>query len=135
MKHINDMTRKEFEALPYRKNFNSDEGPFDSLVILPLCIKHDSGFRCMDFVLCRESGAVCRLSGCSDVLCLDGTGGYGHNWCEVCDDSPVVVCPKGWKIDCLARSGLLRLWADNGYALVAGGALSSFSVYAIEEEE
>ena len=134
MKHINNMTRKEFEALPYRKRFDSDEGPFDSLVILPLRSKHDSGFRCMDFVMCRGDKAIRRLSGCSDVLNLDGIGGYGYKWYAAGDGVPKLVPPKGWSMDCLPKSGLLRLWADNFYMLKADAALSSFSVYAIKEE-
>ncbi len=42
-------TRKELESLPIRER-NEDIGEFCGLIILPTRRKHDSGFRCMDFV-------------------------------------------------------------------------------------
>ena len=73
-KDINSWTRKDFDALPGR-DWDEDIGEFDSLVILPTKRIHDSGFRCMDFVAVRKGVPLIRLSGCSDVIHIDG----GHS--------------------------------------------------------
>jgi len=129
--NINTMTRKNFDALPARR-WDEDIGEFDSLVILPLKKRHDSGYRLMDFVATREGEAVCRLSGCSDVLQLDGIGGLGFEWHLRCGRVPDAIPPASWSIDCLPYSGLLRLFC--GGKMRASDALSSISVYFIKEE-
>jgi len=118
MKAVEEMTRKEFEKLPLRE-WGQDIGQFDWLVILPLKEKHDSGFRCMDFVACKNNEAICRLSGCSDVLHIGGIGASSFGKTDFAE----------WTIDCLPKSGLLRLFVDRA-ALTAGRALSSFEVFA-----
>jgi hypothetical protein len=92
MNNIYNMTRKEFEKLPFKKD-DENIGEFDSLIILPTKRKHDSGFAVMDFVAVREEIPICRLSGCSDVLVLNN---INKN-----DD---------WSIDCLFKSKLFRLF-------------------------
>lgn len=118
-------TKKELEALPARE-WNEDIGEFDSLIILPTKHLHDSGFWCMDFVAVKGNEPFCRLSGCSDVIHIDGIGGYGE-WKQ---NVPTVIPPKGWSIDCLKKSKLLRLFSDG--KLKAGRALSSFVLYAVK---
>jgi len=118
-------SRKEFEVLPERK-WDEEIGEFDSMIILPTKHIHDSGFRCMDFVAVKGKEPFCRLSGCSDVIHIDGIGGYG----EWKGNVPTVTPPKGWSIDCLKKSGLLRLFSDG--KLKAGRALSSFELYALK---
>jgi len=127
--NANNMTRKEFDALPERK-WGEDIGEFDSLVILPGRAKdmHDSGFRCMDFVAVRQAEPICRLSGCSDVVHINGIGGYGKNWGCKGGGVPKTIEPISWSIDCLAKSGLLQLFCR--HKLEAGEALSSFELYA-----
>ena len=129
---VNNMTRKGFEALPPRGSFSEDIGVFDSLVVLPSMRKHDSGYRCLDFVAVREDEPVCRLSGCSDVIHINGIGGWGWRWLERYGKCPDVISPVGWSIDCLPKSGLLRIFC--GKSLRAGAALSSFEIFAIEEK-
>lgn len=129
MKTIQTMTRAEFDTLPRRK-WDKDIGPFDSLVILPDRKRHDSGYRLLDFVACRGDRPVCLLSGCSDVVHIDGVGGFGK-WSPD-TGLPRSLPPKGWAIDCLPTSGLLRLFASHN-ALTCGPALSSFDVYATPE--
>jgi len=130
MKHINEMTRKEFESLPDRESWKKPVF-FDSLVIIPGRARdlHESGFRLMDYIAIKDSKPLCKLSGCSDVLHLDGIGGFGNNWVEKYKGCPTMVPPKAWSIDCLKKSGLLRLWV-NGHQLEAGNSLSSFEIYA-----
>lgn len=120
-------TKKELEALPERK-WDEEIGEFDSLIILPTKHLHDSGFWCMDFVAVRGREPFCKLSGCSDVIHIDGIGGYGK-W-DSRSGVPTLVPPKGWSIDCLKKSKLLRLFSDG--KLRAGRALSSFELYAVK---
>lgn len=120
-KHFTQWTRKEFEALPFRGDFNTPV-ECDSLVIMPTRRLHDSGYRCMDFVAVDSEGKpLCRNSGCSDVLNIDGIGGLsgfsGH--------------PNAWNIDCLPKSGLLRLWIYRK-KIIVGSALSNMEIVGKE---
>lgn len=77
--NVFDMTKEDFEKVPERGGWSKDIGEFSSLVIIPLNYAHDSGWMCMNFVAVNKDGEpICRLSGCSDVLNLDGIGGYGY---------------------------------------------------------
>ena len=119
---IFDMKKEDFESLPHRSSFDDDIGEFDSLVIIPTGKAHDSGWICMDFVACKNGEPICKLSGCSDVLNIDGIGGYGIWQGEL----PRYVVPKEWSIDCLP-CGYLRLFGS--HTLKAGAALSNFAIY------
>ena len=93
-KDINEWTVKEFQALP-RAVYGDDIKEIASLIILPTGKVHDSGFGTMDFVAVNKDGKpIARLSGHSDVLCID--------WYN---DSK-----KLWSIDCLKKSKLLRIF-------------------------
>lgn len=123
--NVFDMTKKDFEKVPERGGFSEDIGEFNSLVIIPMDYAHDSGWMCMDFVaVTKEGEPICRLSGCSDVLNLDGIGGYG-NWYD--GEFPNYIELKGWSIDCLP-CGYLRVFSRN--VMTAGPALSNFEIYA-----
>lgn len=121
MKDASEMTKKEFLAVPSRK-WNEPIKPFRSMVILPANLKdglHDSGYRCMDFVaLDNNEKPICRLSGCIDVIRINRVGVYGP--------------PSRWRIDCLAKSGLLRIFNDQ--QMTCGPALLSFDIYALPPE-
>ena len=106
-KPYTEWTRKELEALPLRK-WNENIGIFQSIIILPKRSIHDSGFRHMDFVAVKEQIPFCRLSGCSDVLHIDGIGGFGQ-W-DVATGIPTTKPIVAWSIDCLPKSGLLRFF-------------------------
>jgi len=130
---INKMTRKQFDKLPFRKNWQ-EPVEFASMVILPLRTRHGSGYRALDFVAINNKGQpICRLSGCSDVIHVDGIGGFGNNWLKQYGTVPKAVPATGWSVDCLATSGLLRMW-PNSYHMTCGGSLSSFEIYALEKE-
>lgn len=123
--NIFEMTKEDFEKVPERGGWSRDIGEFSALVIIPQDYAHDSGWMCMDFVAVDKEGEpICKLSGCSDVLALDGIGGYGE-WLG--GELPNCIKPKGWRIDCLP-CGYLRLFSRS--ALTAGPALSDFQIYA-----
>ena len=123
--NVFNMTKEDFKKVPERGGWSRDIGEFSSLVIIPQDYAHDSGWMGMDFIAVSKEGEPrCRLSGCSDVLNLDGIGGYG-NW--RLGELPSRIEPKGWSIDCLP-CGYLRLFSRS--TMTAGPALSSFDIYA-----
>jgi hypothetical protein len=93
---------------------------------------HDSGYRCMDFVAVKDGKVICLLSGCSDVIHLEGIGGYGKNWLNKYGKCPLSIPPSDWSIDCLAKSGLLRIWSSSE-KMTCGTGLSSFEIYTAEK--
>ena len=158
---INSMTKERFKRLPHRDW--QKEIICDSIIILPqdfdwpsylkYWIKyfltkifrlqkpdiwevkhmHDSGYRCMDFVAVKDKKPICLLSGCSDVIHIDGIGGLGKDWVKKYGKVPDMVPPTAWSVDCLTTSGLLRMWPHG--KLSCGVALSSFEIYCVEEEK
>ncbi len=126
---IMKMKKKDFESLPHR-SWDEDIGKFNQLIIVPQNYKHDSGYMCMDFIAVRDNEPICWLAGGSDVIHIDGIGGYGK-W--IGGELPRHIIPKGWKIDCLP-CGYLRLFANYHY-LTCGVALSDFEVWAERRTE
>ena len=101
---IAQMTKEDFQKVP------SVELPqtFTSFVIVPTGQLHESGWGCMKFVLLNKSKIIGSIGGYSDVIHIDGIGGYGRwdgqGWV------PKEVPPKSWAIDCLP-CGYLRVFA------------------------
>lgn len=126
MNDLNAMTRKQFEALPEREAWDEETPDVRCIVVLPTRRLHDSGYRALDFVLVSPDKMV-RIGGCSDVIHVDGIGGYGPR-----DEKrrllPNLVPPSGWSVDCL-KCGLLRFFCNSG-RITAGVALSSFEIWA-----
>jgi hypothetical protein len=128
--NITDMTRKDFESLGHRKW--DETVTCESIVILPTRHMHDSGYRCMDFVAIKGNEALCLLSGCSDVIHVDGIGGFGHDWLNNYGRVPISIPISGWSIDCLPKSGLLRMWPSNKKKVLCEPAYSSFEIFAVD---
>lgn len=85
----------------------------------------------MDFVAIDKYGKpICRLSGISDVIKLDGIGGCGEWNPYTTPLPPRKIEPKSWSIDCLKTSGFLRIFARDGLFLDDPWPLSSFELYA-----
>jgi hypothetical protein len=125
-KDINNCTKKEFESLPKRE-WGEDIGEFDSLIILPTNEIHKpSGYIKMFFVLVRNNRAFCKISGCSDILHLDGISGTGE--IGIYDDIPEKIPPKAWQVDCLKKSRLIRIYSR--YYFKIGDSLSDFQLFA-----
>jgi hypothetical protein len=135
-KHFTQWTRKEFEALPRPDSFWNNIGEVDSLVILPCKRRHDSGYRCMEFVAIQNGEPTYLLSGCSDVINLGGIGGYNVSKNDIEKYSTrvksQVVPVNDWSIDCLPVSGLPRLFCRR--KMIVGASISSFEVYFKEDE-
>ena len=129
--NVRDMTKKDFRALPSRNSWAQDIGEFDSLVILPTGKRYDDlDYQCMDFVAVKNGEAICRLAGGSDVIHIDGIGGYGKDWYKkVKAGVPNMIEVKSWSIDCLHKSGLLQIFVGD-CKLTCGSALSSFELWA-----
>jgi hypothetical protein len=123
-----DMTRKQFEAVPDREKWD-EHIICDCIVIMPTKKMHGSGYRMMDFVAIKDGKPLMRLSGCSDVIHIDGIGGSGYK--KVYSD---LVERRSWSIDCLNKSGLLRMFVSD-CDLVCGGSLSSFEIWAVKSKE
>jgi hypothetical protein len=107
-------TRKEFEELPWRKSFHSDEGELDAIVLIPTRRMHDSGFRVIQCVAIKDGKPTVKLTGCSDVIHIGGL-------------SAMLKPARNYNIDCMKTSGLFRIFAFDG-KLRAGAALSSFDI-------
>ena len=131
----NYMSAGAFERVPYWRDVIDGDDlrgfTFDSLVVIPTKDIHESGFRCMDFVAIDKNGEpICRLSGISDVINLDGIGGYGKRNPYTEPYPPRKIESKSWSIDCLKESGFLRIFARDGLFLDDPWPLSSFELYA-----
>jgi hypothetical protein len=125
--NIHDMKQSDFHALPCRK-WDEDIGGFDSIIILPTRRRYDRGsnWGVMDFVACIGSKPIMLLSGCSDVLHIEGIGGLGE-WVEGVG-WPDQLKTKAWSIDLLFKSKLTRLRSKG--LMTCGCALSSFEIYS-----
>ena len=125
---VQAMTKEDFDNVPYRSHRNF-YGEFSSLVIIPDDSMLESGFRCMTFVLVdSDCEPICKISAGSDVLSIDGIGGYGlHKYGEDCPDS---IKPKAWSIDCLS-CGYLRLFSNYKLKIddLVGSNCGVYSIY------
>lgn len=125
MKELNEYTKKEFMEM---ENFYEEGTTFSSVVIVPVNDIHDSGYRCMKFILVNHGTIVGAVSGWSDVLHLNGIGGYGIDY------KTTIKTQKtnrvAWSIDCLKKSRCLRLFADK-QLILPYTPVSSAEVFAI----
>lgn len=91
---LNDYTLEEFREM---EHFGKDS-EFNSLIIVPTENIHDSGFRCMKFILLDNNKIVGVVGGNSDVVHPNGIG----NYCKL-------------SMDCLTTSGCVRLILKDKY--------------------
>lgn len=126
---INKITITELRAVAERYPTE----PFTSFVIVPMNRTHDSGFGCMKFVLLRDNEIVGCVGGFSDVVHLNGIGGYGRNWIEGFY-SQSATKPIGWSMDLLRKSGCVRVFC--GRELTTDEwVCSDFEVFVSEREK
>ena len=87
---INEMSRKQFEALPYLDEFEDYE--IDSLVLIPSKRHHDSGYNYYEVVACKEWKPIGKC--------------YGYDTFSIFMESKY----NRVGIDCLRVSGLMRIF-------------------------
>ena len=122
MKDINDMTLQELKDMPL---FGRTE-LFREVVIVPMDDIHDSGFRCMKFILMHRGEIVGCVGGWSDVIHPNGIGNYGKEFSSD-DVASGKVQKLGLRMDCLKESGCVRLMFD--YPCKVNTVLSDFVFY------
>lgn len=126
---IFEMTKEDFKQIEYCKWDENLDIIFNSIVIIPTGELHDSGWMCMDFIAVdKENNPLFRFGGCSDVLHIDGTGGYGEWKNYVPTSLPI----RGWRIDCLP-CGYLRLFHNHGIRKSA--SFSDMQIYGGQKYE
>lgn len=124
MKDIKEMTKKELMEL---KNFIPKKN-FTGIVIVPMNYKHDSGFQCMKYILLNHWDIVGVVGGGSDVMHINGIGGYGKEP----NYTTRMVKAHDLRIDCLPKSKCLRLFSDDEMELWDLFCGSDFSFYYID---
>ena len=128
MKDIRDMTKKELVEL---ENISPKGETFTGIVIVPMNRKHDSGFQCMKYILLNCFEIIGVIGGFSDVMHINGIGGYGKNP----DYTTRMVKAHDLRIDCLPKSKCLRLFSDSEMELWHTFCGSDFIFYYAEEKE
>ena len=127
MKDLNEYTLQEFLDMPSEK----PNRPFTSVVLVPTDGIHDSGFRCMKFILAYFGEIVGVVDTGSDVVWPNGIGNRGKNWtAENFDQIPYT----GLHMDCLAESRCIRIMVDMPCE-IDDFIGSDFIFYTVEEEE
>ena len=143
--NITEMTKEDFAAVPYLDLYKdwktiapNNKLEFHSFVIIPVerdgaIDLHDSGWGCMEFCLVGDDmEPIGKVGGGSDVLHLDGIGGYGDDYNRRSYLSRMVPV-KGWTIDCLP-CGYLNLWTRRVMYLRNKFVGSSCEIYSEADE-
>lgn len=122
-------TKEEFEKLDYFE----PTGEFNGIIIIPTNEMHESGYMCMKFALMDHWEVVGCVGGGSDVIHLNGIGGYGkyENFKEALKTG--LTKRVDWSIDCLPN-GLIRLFCSKKLELDEI-ICSDFNVYVKSERE
>ena len=118
---LNNYTKKQFKEMQIK----IPDGKFTDIIVVPTDKIHDSGFRCMKFVLYngRSDEIVGVVGGYSDVVHFNGVGGYGKSF-----NFHKLEKPIGYKIDCLRKSGYLRIMTAH-YLEISDFIGSDFDFY------
>ena len=126
LKSLMKMKKKDFKKLNIEKlSISETVTNIYGVVIIPTKKLHDSGYACMEFILCdKDYKPIFRTFGGSDVIKIDGIGGYGK-W-NPKEGVPKAKTPIGWSIDCLP-CGYLMLWCNE--PMLCSG-ISTFEIVA-----
>lgn len=96
MKGLNEYSIKEFRDM---ENFH-ENSLFDQVIIVPMNRIHDSGYRCMKFILADHGDIVGVVGGWSDVV-------HPNGFCKVPDTH--------LSMDCLKKSKCIRIMLGGFY--------------------
>ena len=126
MKDLNAYTLQEFLDMPTEKPTET----FASVIIVPTDEIHDSGFRCMKFILTDGDQIVGVVNTGSDVVWPNGVGNYGRNRLGGFMQR---IPYMGLHMDCLTESRCVRIMLSKKCVLndFIG---SDFIFYTVEEE-
>lgn len=125
-KHIGNMTRKEFLAVPSRANWR-ETVECDSIVLIPTRQKHESGYRKIIAVACKGGYPLCRVTSVSDRLDL-----VGYDYLTTDRMAPLKSVVESWRIDCLPKSNLFNIWTRRTLRVGADG--SSIDIEGFPQE-
>lgn len=128
---IMNSTKRDFEMLEYIRPSEA----FNGLIIVPTNELHDSGYGCMKFVLLNHHRVVGCVGGGSDVIHLNGIGGYGNPYNMEEYNKAVstgMVKRATWSIDCLP-CGLIRLFSQQNLTIDLP-MCSDFIIYTKENK-
>ena len=95
---INEMSRKQFESLPYF-NYNDNNMDVDSIVLIPTRQHDSSGYNIYEVVACNGRKAFGKC--------------YGYDTFSIYISAMV----ERVGIDCLRGSGLMRIFLPDGYKI------------------
>lgn len=136
-KDANKWTKEDFKKL---KRFEwTEKSKCLAIVVIPEHDVHDSGYRNMSFALFDDKGnPLGRVGGGSDVIHIEGIGGFGYKWLDKVEKKGISLMDLkpplgGWSIDCLAKSGYIRLFCKK--PIIIGPALSSFEIFSSQGDE
>lgn len=126
----NFSSRKEFYEL---KPFEPKE-PFNGFIVIPEMGDelHDSGYRFLKIALTNHGRVVGCVEGCTDVIHLNGIGGYGKYNDKYEDRVRTRTAPViDWSID-VAPNGLVRVFCTKELELDSF-PLSDLPIYLKED--
>ena len=140
---ITEMSKQDFASVPYIDIYHNWEKlapdgrlEFNSLVVIPVENEdgtidlHDSGWGNMAFCLIdKNDEPIGKVGGGSDVVNLDGIGGYGYDWLNKYDKVPSHIPIHSWSLDMLP-CGYLRVWARTHLFLDDPLICSNMEVFA-----
>ena len=128
-KYLEDMTLQDFRDIkPFKPT-----GVFNAFTIVPTDEIHDSGYRCMKFVLDYHNEIVGCVGGYSDVVDLNGIGGYGKDWKTSTMTGKTDVID--WSMDCLTESGLIHVFTHKYDLELADFIGSDFQIFTKRKEK
>lgn len=142
---IYDMTKEDFANVPHLDTYHDWERlapnghlEFRSFVIIPVYNEdgtidlHDSGYGCMEFCLVDYGDKpIGKVGGGSDVVNLDGIGGYG-DWLGRFQGVPRLIPVHGWSFD-LLPCGYLNVWTRRTLFIRDGIICSNFEVFSEDD--
>ena len=109
--------------------------PFNGFIVIPQmdCELHDSGYRMLKIALTNHGRVVGCVEGCSDVIHLNGIGGYGKFGDKYQERVKTKLGPIiDWSID-VAPNGLVRVFCS--YELeMSDLPLSDLPIYLKEND-
>lgn len=127
-KDINEYSLKEFQEM---EEF-TPEKPFRWVIIVPMNEVHDSGYRCMKFIVGDGYDIHGVIYTGSDVVNPNGIGNYGKTWDLTSAIRRGLVPYIGLSLDCLVGSNCVRLMMTKPCELDSFIG-SNFVFYAKEE--